>query len=462
MVQAAMGKLACGDAVSAQRAWFYLACTQEEQGNWTQNMWLDGTPNWTGVQMDATAYGILLADALRRAGEMEDGTAWPAVKKAAGFLVRNGPATDQERWEENAGYSPNTMATEVAALLAAADFAERHKQPGIPEFLRTTADAWNEAIDELTYAKGTELARNFDVEGYYIRVSPRQAIECGLQDSLKIRLKNQPDEGAERRAVDVISPDALTLVRFGLRAAGEPRIVATVKLIDGLTRTETSTGPVWHRYTDDGYGEAADGSPFKGSGQGRGWPLLAGERGHYEVARGNLTEAKRLAKVIAAQTSECGLIPEQVWDADDLPGHELFNGHPTGSGMPLVWAHAEFIKLLRSIREKKVWDMPPQPVERYQKQKKTASFQIWTYAQQRRGLRQGKDLRIDLLAPARVRWSADDWQTTQECETTDSQLGLHYALIPIAGAAQGTPIQFTFCWTDDERWEGRNFEVAVR
>ncbi|MGH9583302.1 MAG: glycoside hydrolase family 15 protein [Bryobacteraceae bacterium] len=142
MVQAAMGKLACGGAASARRAWFCLECTQEEQGN------------WTGIQMDATAYGILLADALRRAAELEGDAAWAAVEKAAGFLARKGPATEQERWEENAGYSPNTMAIEVAALLAAADFAERRMKPDMAAFLRATADAWNEAIDELTYAIG--------------------------------------------------------------------------------------------------------------------------------------------------------------------------------------------------------------------------------------------------------------------------------------------------------------------
>lgn len=461
MVQAAMGKLACGDVVSARRAWFYLVCTQEEQGNWTQNMWLDGTPNWTSIQMDATAHSILLADALRRARKLEDEPAWEAVKKAAGFLVRNGPLTQQERWEENAGYSPNTMAIEVAALLAAADFAEHRKEAGMPEFLRATADAWNEAIDELTYATGTELARKSGVEGYYIRISPPEVIETGLQEATKIKLKNLPEAQADKRAVEVIGPDALTLVRFGLRAPGDPRIEATVKLVDELTKREISNGPVWHRYTGDGYGEAPDGSPFRSVGQGRGWPLLAGERAHFEIARGNLAEAKRLAGVIASQTSECGLIPEQVWDDNDIPERELFNGRPTGSGMPLVWAHAEFIKLLRSIREKKVWDMPPQPVERYQKQKTEASFQIWTKEQRRGHLRAGKDLRIDLPEPARVRWSTDGWGTFNEDETTDSKLGMHYAVLAVRNAAQGARIQFTFCWTGSGQWEGQNYEVLV-
>lgn len=461
MVQAAMGKLACGDAASARRAWFYLECTQEDQGNWTQNMWLDGTPNWTGIQMDATAHGILLASALRQAGNLEAESAWGAVKKAAGFLVRNGPVTQQERWEENAGYSPNTMAIEVAALLAAADFAERCKEPGVPEFLRATADAWNEAIDELTYASETELAQRVGVKGYYIRIAPPEAIQTGLRESTKLTLKNRTDGQGERRAVDITGPDALSLVRFGLRAAGDPRMLDTVKAVDATTRKELSNGPVWHRYIDDGYGERADGSPFDKIGKGRGWPLLAGERAHFEIARGNFPEARRLAGVIAAQTSECGLIPEQVWDADDLPERELFNGRPTGSGMPLVWAHAELIKLLRSIRDRKVWDMPPQPVERYQKRKTEASFQIWTKEQRRGRVHTGKNLRIDLPEPARIRWSADDWHTTEDCETVDSNLGVHYAVLNVAGNAPGAKIRFTFYWTGTQKWEGHDFEATV-
>ena len=115
---------ACGDFESARRALFYLRCTQEQDGNWPQNMWLDGTPDWRATQMDGTCFGILVADRLRRANQLREHQPWPMVKRAAAFLVRNGPVTEQDRWEANPGYSPYTMAVEVAALLAAADFAE--------------------------------------------------------------------------------------------------------------------------------------------------------------------------------------------------------------------------------------------------------------------------------------------------------------------------------------------------
>ncbi len=461
MVQAAMGKLACGDADSARGTLFYLKCTQESDGNWPQNMWLDGTPHWTNTQMDGTSFGVVLADALRRENQLGNSHAWPMIQNAAGFLVRNGPVTQQDRWEENSGYSPNTIAVEIAALLAAADFADKHDRRELAEFLRVTADAWNDAIDEFTYAADTALARKHGVPGYYVRISPPEVLATGLNPDTPLHLKNLPEHRAHKKAVDIVSPGALALVRFGLRAADDSRMVNTVKVIDAEVKKEVSNGPVWHRYTDDGYGEHPDGSPFKNTGQGRGWPLLAGERAHYEIARGNFTEAEKLLKTMAAQTSECGLIPEQVWDAEDIPQKGLRNGHPTGSGMPLAWAHAEYIKLLRSLKERKVWDMPPQTVERYQVQKKTAPFQIWTFTQQRSRVLHGKNLRIDCLNPAKLRWTADGWKTTHEAQTTDSGLGVHYAMLNTAPLGSGTQIEFTFFWTEAGKWEGRNFTVGV-
>src|SRR6201999_3027845 len=141
----------------------------------------------------------------------------------------------------------------------------------------------------------------------------------------------------------LISPDALALVRFGLRAADDPRILNTVKAIDSLLKRDLPAGPYWYRYNDDGYGEHEDGEPFDGSGIGRLGPLLTGERAHYELAARRPKEARRLLATLEASASAGGLIPEQIWDSDDIPGRELFFGRPSGSAMPLVWAHAEHI-----------------------------------------------------------------------------------------------------------------------
>ncbi len=431
LAETAMGKLACGDEQAAYRALFYLACTQEKAGNWCQNMWLDGTVHWGAEQMDGIALPILLADKLRREYKLGSFDPWPMVRAAALFLVKNGPGTQQGRWEAVAGFSVFTMACEVAALLAVADFADLASEPDTAEFLRATADAWNDAIDDYTYVEGTDLSKEHGVDGYYMRIAPLSAIEDRSPKRLRIKLPNHMFGNRSRKAVDVVSPDALALVRFGLRAAEDPRIVQTIRLLDTTLRKEMKTGPGWLRSTHDGYGEHADGAPFDGRGIGRCWPLLAGERGHYEIASGNTHEAERLLQTMAAQSSECGMIPEQVWDAEDLPEHQLFNGRPTGSGMPLVWAHAEYIKLMRSIGEGKVWDMPPQPVQRYQIERRRSPLQIWTEREPREWVTAGKQLRVDLCAVAEIRWAVDSEKLSEPVSTRPVAVDLHTAVLPL-------------------------------
>jgi glucoamylase len=463
MVEIAMGKLASGDAQCARSALFYLACTQNADGGWSQNMWLDGTPHWEGIQMDAIALPMLLADKMRRENALDGYCPERSMHNAVRFLLRHGPVTQQDRWETTPGYSPNTMAAEVAALLAAADFADLEGSHARAQFLRDTADAWNDAIDELTYVEHTPLAQRYGVQGYYVRMAPPRRIEARDIGHLRIRLPNVSSGPRSRRAVDIISPGALSLVRMGLRAPDDPRIVDTVKLLDATLRVETKTGAGWKRSTDDGYGEKADGRPFDKRGIGRCWPLLAGERAHYELAAGRPDVALELLRTIARQTSECGMIPEQIWDAEDIPEHFLFNGHPTGSGMPLAWAHAEYIKLLRSLHEGAVWDRIPQTEQRYQRERRTASFQIWTPDQQRGWLTPGKDLRIDLPVPARVRWASGKF--SGEVETTDTGLGLHCATLPTRDLPPGASLRVTLQIEQNEDDKTRipaSFTVRVK
>jgi glucoamylase len=431
LVEAAMGKLACGDAEAARRALFYLACTQETAGSWCQNMWLDGTPHWDAEQMDGISLPILLADRLRREHALGDFNPWNMIRSAALFLVKNEPGTQQERWEAVSGFSVFTMACEVAALLAAAEFADLANERQLAEFLRITADAWNDAIDDYTYVQDTDLAKKHGIDGYYIRIAPPEVIEDRSLKRLRIKLPNHMLGNSSRRAIDIVSPDALGLVRFGLRAPHDPRILQTVRLLDATLRRETKTGPGWVRSTYDGYGEHADGAPFNGRGIGRCWPLLAGERGHYELDAGNRKDAEQLLQTMAAQSSECGMIPEQVWDAPDLPEHELFNGRPTGSGMPLAWAHAEYIKLMRSLQDGKVWDMPPQPVQRYQVERRSSPIQIWTEREPREWVTTGKQLRVDLCAVAKICWAVDSEGLSQPITTKPVTIGLHSVVLPL-------------------------------
>jgi glucoamylase len=453
LVEAAGALLAAGDADGARQALVYLMTTQEPDGHWPQNMWADGTPYWNGIQLDETAFPILLADALARAGEACSLDVWTMAKRAAGYIVCNGPATQEDRWEEVHGYSPFTLAVEVAALLAAADFADAAGERDVATYLRETADAWNAAIERWTFVSETELARKCGVAGYYVRIAP-------AADDASSEVRGGPDAAA---AASIVSVDALALVRFGLRAAGDPRIRDTVAVIDAVLRTQTKTGPAWHRYNGDRYGEHADGEPYDGDGAGigRGWPLLAGERAHYELAAGRPDAAAALGRTMLAQSSPGRLIPEQVWDADDIPERELFNGGPAGSAMPLVWAHAEYVKLCRSLRDGKVFDLPPQPVRRYQIERVGSSLAIWRMRRRCTTMRCGMTLRVELAAAALVHWTADDWRSAADAPTVDTTLGMYYADLPTSALAPGRTVRFTLRWRDGDRWLGDDFAVLV-
>jgi glucoamylase len=275
-----------------------------------------------------------------------------------------------------------------------------------------------------------------------------------------VLVRNRLAQESEIPAEGLVSPDALALVRFGLRAPDDPRILDTITVIDRLLKVDLPAGPGWRRYNSDGYGEHNDGRPFDGTGEGRVWPLLIGERAHYELAIGNEAEARRLQATMEACASEGGMIPEQVWDADDIPERELFRGRPSGSAMPLVWAHAEYIKLVRSLAGGVVFDMPPYPVQRYLRNRQRARLRDWRPNWRRATLPAGQALRVELAAPAVVLWSADDWQTQHEVATEDTGLGLHAAELATQSLPRGARVSFT--WRQgDGSWLGRNYDVTV-
>jgi glucoamylase len=305
----------------------YLRAIQEEDGSWPQNCWLDGSPYWGGIQLDECAFPMLLLDMAWREGALPRPLLrafWPMVARASGFVVGHGPRTNQDRWEENAGYTPFTLAVQIAALLAAAELAEACEVDDVADFLRDTADAWNEQIEDWIYVADTRLSRECGVPGYYVRIAPevRGEARAALRGTVEVR--NCFGEASHVEADELISTDALALVRFGLRAADDPRITDTVKVIDHVLRVDLPYGPGWRRYNGDGYGEHDDGRPYDGTGIGRVWPLLAGERAHYELAAGRRAEAERLLTALEAGASPGKLLPEQVWDMPAIPERELF------------------------------------------------------------------------------------------------------------------------------------------
>lgn len=298
LVESAGALLAAGAHEDVRRVLHYLQTTQESDGHWPQNMWLDGTPYWNGIQMDEAAFPILLTDLARREGALSEDDfrrLWSMTRRAAGFLVRNGPVTQQDRWEEDAGYSPFTLAAVIAALLAAAELADANDECAVAAYLRETADHWNAGIERWIYVTDTELARKVGVKGYYVRIAPPEICEAASPAQGFVPIKNRPPDQSAAPAAQIVSPDALALVRFGLRAPDDPRILDTVRVIDALLKVEMPGGPAWHRYNGDGYGEHADGAPFDGTGCGRAWPLLTGERAHFELAAGRPEIARQLA-----------------------------------------------------------------------------------------------------------------------------------------------------------------------
>jgi glucoamylase len=441
----------------------YLQATQEADGHWSQNMWLDGTPYWHGIQMDETALPILLVDLAARRGAIDaswKAALWPMVRRAAEFLACNGPVSQQDRWEQDPGYSPFTIAAEIAALLVAADLAAEAANPAAAEYLRDTADAWNGSIERWLYRSGTELALRHGVEGHYVRVAAAERADAASPKGGFVPIKNRAQDEATGPTAVMVGLDALALVRFGLRAADDPRIASTLRIVDATLQVDTPRGPAWRRYQGDQYGEHADGAPFDGTGIGRAWPLLTGERAHYELAAGRRDAAERLARALEAM-AENGLLPEQIWDSADVPERGLFLGRPSGSAMPLAWAHAEYVKLCRSLEDGDVFDRPPQTVRRYLVEKVLSRRVIWRFNNKVRSMPADRTLRIETLAPAIVRWSADGWRTARDTATRDTTLGVHVADLEATPLVAGDRLDLTFYWPGAERWEGVDFRVDV-
>ncbi len=189
------------------------------------------------------------------------------------------------------------------------------------------ADDWNARIEEWCTAANPELAARFNVGPYYVRAAPAAVMENRAAISDPVPIRNHLGDFVVP-ADTVIATYFLQLVCYGLRQPDDPVIAATLKIADALLRVDTPNGPSWHRYNDDGYGEHTDGWPYDGSGTGRAWPLLTGERGHYEIAAGRDDDAMVMLRAMKNMSGRCGLIPEQVRDAAALPAQNLFPGRP--------------------------------------------------------------------------------------------------------------------------------------
>lgn len=330
--------IAAGDKASANRALDFLTMVVKKNGMIPQNTWINGDPYWNGIQMDEQADPIILAYRLKRYDLYKK-----LVKPLADFITKVGPKTGQERWEESGGFSPATMAAEVAGLTCAAEIAKQNKDTVSAEKYLHKADNWQKLIDDLTYTTKGPLGNG----QYYIRIA-------GLPDSNADFMLNIANGGGVYDQKEIVDPSFLELVRLGVKSPNDPKILNTISVVDSVIKVDTPKGPSWYRYNHDGYGEPSKTELYHGTGKGRLWPLLTGERGMYEIAAGK--DANEYVKAMENFANEGDILSEQVWEDSGLP---------TGSASPLNWAHAEYVVLFASNIEHKVVDRPDIVYDRY-------------------------------------------------------------------------------------------------
>ena len=355
LYEIATALLAAGDRAGAERALTYLFDRQQKpDGSFPQNSTVDGTPHWTNLQLDEVADPIILAWQL---GRTDAATYTDHIKKAADYIVnfKGAPFTPQERWENQSGYSPATIAAEIAGLICAADIAHQHGDEDSAAKYEQTADAWQQQVEGWTVTENGP----YSPKPYYLRLTkdgnPNAGTPYDIGDS-------GPTGVDQRKVVD---PSFLELVRLGVKPASDPVIRNSVDVVNQqLASGDPSGKTFWHRFSFDGYGEKKDGTRWdigfptnptedwsNNTTIGRNWPIFGGERGEYELAGGDASAAQARLGQMASAANDGYMIAEQVWAPDFRPAGEP--GFPPGEGTfsatPLAWSHAQFVRLAWSI-----------------------------------------------------------------------------------------------------------------
>jgi glucoamylase len=457
MVESAMGLLAAGDTCGPTRALIYLAARQKEDGSFPQNFWVNGEAFWDGMQLDEVAFPILLAWRLHQLQLLGDFNPRVMVDRAAAFLLHSGPVTGEERWEEGSGYSPSTLAAIIAAFICAASFARADHDDRIGAFLESYADFLRSHLEEWTVTTNGSLLSG--TSRYFVRLNPTkpgEVAEPGAVNKSDLYLTSQPPDAQQSYpAREIVDGGFLQLVRYGILSADSPLIVESLRVVDSVLKTETPSGPCWRRYNHDGYGQQPGGGPYTSWGQGRAWPLLTGERGHYELAAGH--DCRPLLHAMEKFSNATCLLPEQIWDEADIPDACLHCGGPTGSANPLLWAHSEYVRLLRSCQDGKVFDSIPEVVARYKNGQPKSNVEYWLPRHPIRQARKDHTIRICATETFRLRWSADSWKTWRDSESTPTGIGGEYFdLFPKDYQSQ---LDFTFYWPNRKEWEGQNHHI---
>ncbi len=433
--------IAAGDTATANRGLDWLFdVMQQPDGHFLQNAFTDGTPYWNSIQMDETAFPIILAWQLNR---KDADTYGKHIKPAADYIVKHGPITQQERWEENSGYSPSTIAAEIAALVCAADIAKIKGDTVSAQHYLETADYWQGMVENWTFTTSGSLGDG----KYFERIDDNG----NPNDGHALHISNGGGSHDERAIVDT---SFLELVRHGVKAANNPYILASLPEIDStIKQTIPGKGEAWFRYNHDGYGETAAGADYTGAGIGRLWPIFTGERGHFAIA--NHHNADNYLATMRAFANNSDMIPEQVWDLN-APS-DYTPGTPTKSMTPLSWSMGEYITLLASNYHAKVMDMPEIVYRRYVANAYKPQEGI-TVDYNPANVKPGKALTIyyqgDLANANQVKlhWGYNNWQQVTDKLMVKRNDGFWETTISVP--QDGKSLNFAF--TDGVNWDNNS------
>lgn len=432
--------IVAGDTADPTRAVKWAFNTQQQaDGHFPQNSFVNGTPSFNGVQMDEQAFPIILAWKLG----LTDSADFTHIKSAANYIVNHGPATGQERWEENGGFSPSTIAAEIAGLVCAADIARVNGDSADQTAWDNLADNWQGLVQNWTFTTSGSLGSGY----YFVRITPNG----NPNDGSSINIANG---GGSQPEASIVDAGFLELVRQGVLPANSPYVTLSLPVIDSTISQTINGNQYWYRYNHDGYGETASGANYNGAGIGQLWPLLSGERGIYNIAAGGSGDAALTAMLAAANGS--GMIPEQVWNNAAPAG--FTPGTPTKSMNPLNWAMGEFITLLVSTATNTIADMPSIVFQRYVTNAyqpvsgRTVDFNV---AQ----AHPGKALTIfyhgTLANQAHIdlHWGENNWNNIQDVQMVKRPDGFWQATISVPSDA--TQINAAFN-NDNGTWDNNN------
>lgn len=356
---------AMGDKAAARRIVHWLFTVQQKpDGSFPQNSDVTGTPVWTNLQLDEVSLPIVLAHLVGRDGP----ATYAHVKKAADFLVgyvdpdtgRHAPFTPQERWENQSGYSPNSIAAEISGLVCAADMARRNGDHASARRWLKVADRWKAELKKWTVTTNGPLSSH----PYFLRLTKDGHPNAGTTYSVG---DGGPSAVDQREVVD---PSFLDLVRYGILRPGDRAVRSSLKVVDTRLGVRTPNGPFWHRYSFDGYGETRSGGewditdPDTHTTLGRVWPLLTAERGEYAVTTG--AGGRRYLRAVARATGRSDMLAEQVWDGRPPTGRTCCRpGEGTRSATPLIWSQAALVRLAWTIQRGTPVDQQAVVADRY-------------------------------------------------------------------------------------------------